>query len=140
MRIRTAADLVSDGNAVMKAKIAQLHALAKAPTEAAKDVARAVAVEMGKQISEGRGPDGERWRLTQEGNRPLKRAASSLTVKAKGTAILIQLTGRHARHHLGAVRGKIKRQIIPTRRIPDTVSRAIEKVLDDYFREVMGEA
>ncbi len=129
---------MADGNIAMNAQIKKLRKLAKLVDDSAPDVAKAVKVEMVKQIDKATGPDGKAWQVTQAGTRPLKNAAQSLTVQAAGAVIILRLIGRHARHHLGAVKGKIKREILPTRKIPDPVARAIGRVVTGEFKRTMG--
>ncbi len=99
-------------------------------------VARAVEADSRKQSARGVGPDGKPWPLTKTGQRPLQDVAA--VVRAVGTTVVMRLKGHRARHHLGAVRGKIKREILPNKRIPEQMTRAIDKVITGEFQRIMG--
>jgi hypothetical protein len=116
--------------------IDRLHRLEGLTTLSAPKVAVAVEAEVRDQISQGVGPDGVPWKKTKEGKTPLQNAASALTVRPIGSVVLLRLTGPEAKHHLGAVKGKIKRPIIPTGKIPDPMTRAIERVVTGEFRRI----
>lgn len=116
--------------------IARLRALPKALTrDVARDVAEALRTELVDQISRGEGPDGKPWQATQEGKVALRGAARALTVRAVGSHIVARLTGIEARHNYGAVRGGVKRQILPSDELPAPFARAIDKVIKRAFRD-----
>lgn len=125
---------MADGRAALAAQIARLRALPKAMTQ---DAAPAVAVELERelvaQIGRAEGPDGKPWPLTKGGGRALQGAARDLTVRAIGDVVLARLDGVHARHHLGAVRGAVRRPILPSGRLPDPMTRAVKHVLEQRF-------
>jgi hypothetical protein len=52
--------------------------------------------------------------------------------------ILLKLTGNEVRHHDGTARGHVRRQILPTRKVPDTMGRAIKAVLGKHFTRLVG--
>lgn len=131
---------MADGRALLRAQIARLRKLEGLTKDVAPKVARAVERELRAQIAAGKGPDGKPWKPRQDGGQPLRNAASALSVRAVGDVIVVRLDGVEARHHLGAVRGGVRRQIIPTGSMPDAVSRAIEQVVTREFRAVMGAA
>lgn len=106
--------------------------------ESAPDVAKELAVEVRKQVARGENPRGQKWALTREGKQPLVNAAKAVSVRALGTRVVMRITGHHARHHFGAVWGKVKRELIPNERIPDPMVRAIERVLAKRFDKIMG--
>jgi hypothetical protein len=86
-------------------------------------------------IEANRGPDGKRWELTKAGYLPLKNAAKALTVVATANTIVATLKGPEALHHLGAARGHVKRQILPTRAIPDSAVRSLEAAWHEWCAE-----
>ena len=129
---------MSSGPEVLRDIKRRLRELGDIAEDVAPDVAGAVEDELAKQIERGVGPDGRAWALTRDGRKPLRNAASALTVRAIGTVIVTQLGGPEARHHLGAVRGKVRRAILPTRRIPDPMVRAIRRVIEQRFERTMG--
>lgn len=129
---------MADGRAELEAQIRRLRELGKLVADAAPAVADAVGRELEQQIERGVGPDGTPWQLTQDGRQPLRGAARAVRTRALGNVVIVEVTGVEARHHLGAVRGKVKRPIIPTRSIPQPVAVAITKVIGERFDRTMG--
>ncbi len=129
---------MADGATVLRQQIARLRKLGNLTRDAAPAVAQAVKSESTRQVARGVGPDGQPWALTKTGERPLQAAANAITVAVVGTTVILRLTGHHARHHFGAVKGKIKRLILPTAEIPDPFIRAITRVLTGEFHKIMG--
>ena len=131
--------MAHDGSIALNAQIAKLRRLGPALTKGgAPAVALAVRGELAAQIAAGTGPDGRAWKPTKAGTPPLRNAAAALTVRAVGTVVVATLSGVEARHHLGAVKGKVKREILPTGKIPDPVTRAITRVVTAEFEAIMG--
>jgi len=128
---------MSDGAAALDAQIARLRRLPTLVQSAAPGVARALELELQKQIAAGEGPGGAAWRPRADGSKPLQNAAKALTVTAVSTVVIARITGVEARHHLGAVRGKVKRQILPTAGLPQPMARAIETVVTREFTKIM---
>ena len=126
------------GVEVLREQIRRLHELEGIAEDVAPEVAEAVEKEMRAQIRRGEGPDGRPWKPTRDGRRPLRNAAKALTVNAVGTVIVLELGPPYARHHLGAVRGRVRRPILPTRRIPTPMTRAIKRVVERRFEKTMG--
>lgn len=110
--------------------------------EIAQTIAPAAAKElesiMRGNIAAGEAPDGKDWKLTEQGKQPLRNAAKALTVRAIGTKVLARLTGPEAKHNLGAVWGKIKRQILPDRRLPQAMTEALRRVSTTAYARLMG--
>lgn len=122
----------------LNAQIARIRGLGVALTrDVAPRVAKALEHELVEQIDAGKRPDGKPWPLTKDGKRALQDAARSLSVRAVGTVVLARLNGVVSRHHLGAVKGGVRRQILPTGKMPGPVASAISKVLDEAFRQHM---
>jgi hypothetical protein len=126
-----------NGDAGLRAMIKKLNSLPGLPERAAPDIADACAKEIRAQIARGEGPDGEKWKPTKEGNAPLRNAAKALSVRAIGSAIVMKLTGVEALHHLGGAKGGIARRILPVRRVNESLTRAIDRVLRDAFAKEM---
>lgn len=123
---------------VLDEQIARLRALPTLPEKCAQLVARAVDTELRRTIAAGETPDGVPWQKTIEGKTPLRNAAHSLRVRAEGTTIVITLDGVEARHHYGAVRGHVRREIIPTGDLPIAMARTIDRIVTEQWRFVMG--
>jgi hypothetical protein len=119
----------AEAYAILEAQKQKLRGL----KDLANDVAPAVADELRKelqtQIAEGKAPDGSEWPKTQDGRVPLRNAASALDVKAVGSVVVARLTGPTALHHLGFAAGGIRRQILPSRVLPQNLIAAISRVL-----------
>lgn len=120
--------------AALNAQIRRLQKLPGAGERYAPDVARAVHVESTKTIAAGQTPDGTPWKPTKEGKRPLQNAAGALTTFAIGNVVIAKLTGPEALHNMGAVKGKIRRQILPSAQIPGQITEAIRKVVEANLR------
>lgn len=129
---------MSSGHEVLHDMKRRLRELGDIAEDVAPEVAEAVHDELTKQIRRGVGPDGRAWKLTRDGRQALRNADKALDVRAVGSVILTRLGGPEARHHLGAVRGKVRRPILPTRRIPNPMTRAIRRVVERKFEHVMG--
>lgn len=131
---------VADGSAVLRDHVRRLRKLAGFGGASAEKVARALKSEVRKQVAAGLGPDGRPLQLTQEGKRPLQKADEAITVDAVGSTVVMRTMGHHARHHHGAVKGKIKRLLLPTADIPKPMVRAITRVMNGEFRKIMGDS
>ena len=129
---------MASGHAQLAAHLQRLRELKTLGKRAAPEVSRALEGEMRSQIASGVGPDGTPWKLTEDGKVPLQGAMKNLRIRPVGTTVVMQLKGRHARHHLGAVKGGKIRRIIPTGAVPDPMTKAIRVVVTDEFRRTMG--
>jgi hypothetical protein len=94
----------------------------------------AVRAETERTIAAGTSAYGEQWQPTQQGERPLKHAAKAVTVLSVNRTIFITIVGPEARHHLGRVKGKRKRGIIPERGLPSTMANALRAELERAFQ------
>lgn len=122
--------------AILKSHVAKLRGLSKLPqTLALRDAVEKV---IGDQIAAGTEPDGTPWILTKKGEQPLKRAARAVVVEQSRNVITATIGGHHVRHHLGAVKGKIRRRILPSKRLPSPYADAIREALAAEFRRIMG--
>jgi len=95
--------------------------------EAATELAKIIAGNIAAQ----RGPDGVPWPAPKdpETKAVLLNAMKSVTVSAIGRVLLTRVDGPEARHHLGIAKGKVKREIIPTKKIPTPMVEALRRVL-----------
>lgn len=126
------------GAAALAAPLALLAALPGLATRAAPDVAVTLRKEIVAQTKRGEGPDGKKWKPGQEGVDVLQHVEKALRVTARGTTIVASLSGHNARHSLGAVRGGVRRQIMPTLTLPDPVIRAIKAVIEAEIKATVG--
>lgn len=118
--------------------IRKLQELKHLPERAAPAVAQALEDEIVSAVERQQGPTGEAWKSGREGKPMLQNVRKHLEVRAVDGAVLATLTGHYVRHSRGAVRGKVKRQILPTRGLPDAVSKAIARVIAGEFKQTMG--
>ena len=124
--------------AALDAQIKAVRTLPDLPEAVAPDVARELEKILDQQIARGESPDGTPLKKTAEGATPLTGAAKALSVTAVGASVFATLRGPEARHHLGLVRGGIKRQILPTKSLPAPAVEAIKRVLAQKFRAALG--
>lgn len=122
--------------AQLDSMIRQLRAMGDVGTDVAPAVARAFEAELRAQIRRGEGPDGTPWPRNQDGSTSLQSA--DLSVRAVGSSVVATLTGASVLHHEGRARGRIRRQILPSSRIPAPVIRAIHVVLREAFARRAG--
>lgn len=95
----------------------------------------------------GQTPSGETWAKTEEGNAPLKNAASAISVEISGATkatLAIVLRGHHRFHHFGSKKGSghglPKRQIIPMSadELPASAKKAIADAAARVVARTMG--
>jgi hypothetical protein len=130
----------SSGKQALDEQIARIRSLPGLAERAAPAIARATQNELARTIAAGTTPDGVPWKKTQAGERPLQNAAREVRVSAQGSVVVTSIEGHLALHHLGRAKGGVRRQVIPTKAIPDPVTRAIETALTGEFRATMGGA
>lgn len=114
--------------------VEQLERIGELPRTAARDAAAALEKVAQRQIASGTSPTGVPWVKTQEGEQPLKNAASSLVVIAVDNVIFMRLKGHVARHNNGTARGRIERQVLPRAGLPPTYAKAIKSVVVGAFK------
>jgi hypothetical protein len=120
---------MADGTITLQRWIAKIRELGTVPEDAAPEVAKELEAEIQANIAAGRGPDGEPWKLTAAGDRPLKRAGAQVRVRVMGSTILVTLTGPEVRHHRGTARGRITRRVIPTGQLNGPALAAVKRVI-----------
>lgn len=128
---------MAEGAAVLDSWIARLRELPKFADRAAGEVAPVLEQELLANVANGVGPDGQAWPLTQDGRVALQGARRGLTVRAVGSVVVARLEGIYARHHRGAVRGGVRRPILPSGKTPATIVRAVREVVTREFQRTM---
>jgi hypothetical protein len=129
---------MSDGYTTVQSWIARLRELGQSAEDIAADVAPELRKELEKNISEGRDPAGQPWKMTKQGKQPLVNAAKALNVAAVDTKVLAVVHGIEARHHSGHVRGGIARPIIPGADLPKEITDLVTRIAQKRFRLIMG--
>lgn len=110
--------------------IARLRGIGAAARAALPEIAQEAKRVVLENVAAQRGPDGKPWPPTQAGTAALQNAGANLSAQVVGgKTILLTLGSPEARHNYGAVKGKVKRQILPTRGIPTVLAEAIRRVL-----------
>lgn len=99
-----------------------------------------IEAELKRTANAGTTPDGEQWKPTIEGNPPLANAARAIAVVSEGNKVYVTIRGPEARHHLGAGRGRVKREIIYTSEndLPETLLERMRAVVARVFEERFG--
>jgi cytochrome P450 len=96
--------------------------------------------ELERTINAGKTPDGVPWAKRKRGTGAvLVNAAAALKVATIQNVIWMRLTGPEARHHRGAVKGGVTREIILTH-LTDTMATVIHDVLTKAFSETVSGA
>lgn len=119
--------------------IERLRKLPELAAKVAPDCARVVEQEIKRTTSAGTDPYGKPWEPRKaDGSRPLVHAFEAVGVAAVGTKIFVVVRGINARHHRGAVKGKVKRRIIPTQGIPTPMAAGLRDTVSKAFLRVMS--
>jgi hypothetical protein len=119
---------MAEADDALNAMIARLRAIPDLVTAALAECAAECHAVIAENIAAQRAPDGTPWQPGAKGP-VLVDAAAAVTARAIGNTILIRVSGIEAKHHFGFVRGKIARPIIPTRKAPQPMTKAIERVI-----------
>jgi hypothetical protein len=85
------------------------------------------------QLAKGETPEGEKWKPTKKGTKPLKGAAVAYTQRVVGRAIVMKIVGRYAFHHFGAGYNPVRAQL-PEGQMPAELGNAIRMGLVDDFK------
>jgi hypothetical protein len=126
------------GHAALADMIGRVRALERFPERAAPAIARSLEADLQRSIAVGGAPDGTPWQRTKDGRAPLRGAAAALDVSVRGGFVLARLTGVHARHHSGWVKGGVARPILPTGELSASLVNAVTVAASDEFRRAMG--
>lgn len=84
-------------------------------------------------LGQFKAPNGELWKLTKKGQKPLKGAAGAYMQSVVGRSIVMKVMGRYAFHHFGAGDNPIRAQL-PTGTMPPKLGNAICMGLVDDFK------
>lgn len=124
-------------HAELTAQITRLRTLpVRLRREAPPLVAKALDEQLRANIAAGRAPDGTPWAKTKKGEQALVNADKALAVTARGSVVFAKLTGPEALHNYGQVSGKVRRQILPSGRLPQSMTTAVRVVLVQLFQRV----
>lgn len=129
---------MADGDAQMDDMIARLKSLPRKLEHSAPKVAIALKRRIDANVRAGVSPTGKPWAPTKDGRKALPNADKAVQVQARGTVVLATVDGVYGRHHLGAVKGGIKREILPRAGVPELFAKSIKDVLDEAFIDAMG--
>lgn len=106
-------------------------------SELAPKVAAAVYKDLKQTIAEGETAYGQAWKPKQDGTQPLRNAAKAVSVETRGATVIMWVRGVEARHHLGAVKGKVKRPILPDVKglLPNKMYKDIASIASEALAE-----
>jgi hypothetical protein len=122
--------------ASLDALIRRLRELETFPERVAPAVAVKVKEILVQQIAAAQFPSGAAWPDTQDGRKALRNAAKALDVTAVGNVIVARLNGVEARHSVGAVRGHVQRQILPSAKGQlKAISEGVAAVIAEKLKE-----
>jgi hypothetical protein len=118
--------------------IRRLRALPRAVDEALPEAAKELEQIIAGNIAAQRGPDGEKWAPAKdpETTAVLRNAMKNVTVRAIGRVLLARVVGPEARHHLGLIKGRVMRRIIPTAKVPKAMADALRRVVERRLKAV----
>src|SRR5690242_21841644 len=108
----------------LNAMIRKLRALPRVVEDALPEAAKELEKVIAGNVAAQRGPDGKPWQKAKDGAPVLLEAMKNVTVRAIGRVLLARVVGPEARHHLGIARGRVKREIIPTKQAPAPMNEA----------------
>jgi hypothetical protein len=118
--------------------IDQINTLGDLPSEVAKEIAPVLDAKIKQNISAGVDPEGKPWPLTKTGEKALANAGAALMVRAISSVVQAKLEGHVALHHLGAAKGNVRRQILPSSRLPQPMTEAVKEVAVKRFNAHMA--
>lgn len=124
--------------AALRSRIARIQTLPAEIPAIASQVSDRIRKIIAGNIAAGVSPDGKKWPETEDGHQPLSNAMQAVDVRAIGPVVVVSVDGIENRHHIGNVKGGKKREIIPSRRIPDPMVRALDEVTQERFRNHMA--
>lgn len=114
--------------AKLQAAIDTMAAIGRLPEDVAAAAVAPLRKELLANIAAQKGPDGKAWAPSVSGAPVLVNAGKSLTVGSTGPTLWARLDGVEARHHLGAVKGGIRRRILPRRDSMKGVAKIMHRI------------
>ncbi|HSC88274.1 MAG TPA: hypothetical protein VLC09_13420 [Polyangiaceae bacterium] len=102
--------------------IAKCRSVGEIGKAAAPEIADAFEVDLRRQVAAGTDPNGNAWKPTRDGEQALQDAAQSVGVAPVGSSVVIRVWGPTARHHRGRGKGGIRRQVIPSGKLPERLA------------------
>lgn len=120
------------GNGGLEAMMASMRELS-ANGLSMQSAAANVDAFMRSQLAKGESPEGEKWKPTKKGTKPLKGAANAYMQSVVGKSIVMKVLGRYAFHHFGAGDNPSRPQL-PTGAMPAKLGNAIRAGLADDFK------
>lgn len=130
---------MSAASEALDAMIASVRRMEALVADSMPALTAAVRAEAERTIAAGTTAYGQKWQDTKRGERPLRNAAKALSVMSVNKTIYITLHGPEARHHLGRVKGGLKRAIIPERGLPSAMANAIRTTLEKAFNDAVAQ-
>ena len=126
------------GDAALAAFVTRLRDLRSLATAAANDAAPLVENAIRETAAAGTDPDGRPWPPKRDGSRALPNAAAAISAVAKGTAVVVVLTGAYVYHQFS--KGKDRRRVIPDggSGLPPRVASVLRAAAERAFARVMG--
>lgn len=123
--------------AALQKQIKRLNEAEKFIPKVAPRIAAEAAAEIRKNVQNQVGPDGKPWPKSKSGEPVLLEIADRMRVEVRGSVIVMSLEGHYSRHHLGAVKGKVRRPVLPSGGTPDAFVVAISKIIGDEWSRTM---
>ena len=119
-----------------RAKVARLEGLAEATVQ---ETARVLKGELARSTGAQQSMGGQAWPRRRDGTaKPvLVNAARAVAFRIQGLTVTLTLTGHYARHHLGVIRGNVRRAILPSKPDFSMLSPRIEDGATKAFRGIM---
>jgi len=111
--------------------------LGRFPEELAAAAVEPLRAQLTANIAANVAPSGKAWQPGAQGQPVLLGAAKALSVSSSGPTLTAKLTGPEARHNSGAVKGKIKRQILPSRNSLKGVAAILQKIVKQKAKELL---
>jgi hypothetical protein len=130
---------MGDPVTALNKQIARLRKFGVSGAELAPAAAEELKNQLLGNVAAQRGPDGTAWPATKDGSAALRNVAPHLDVTAVGSRIVARLSGHYVNQSIGWTRGHVARPIMPTRKLSQPMTKAIQIALGKRFRKLMSE-